>query len=100
MPTPRFEKYGHLSSEPLRGLKRDIYEGGHHVPFIIRWPGLTETGSVSDALISQVDVMATFASLLDFEIPEGQAIDSFDFLALPQGRGRARSPPSDGPQSI
>lgn len=76
----RDEKFDHWSAHPFRGLKRDIYEGGHHVPFIMRWPGLTKAGSVCDALISQVDLMATFAAALGSEIPAGQAFDSFNFL--------------------
>ena len=34
--------YNHWSSEPFRGVKRDLYEGGHHVPFLVRWPGVIE----------------------------------------------------------
>ncbi len=86
----RDQKYDHWSSAPFRGLKRDIYEGGHHVPFIIRWPGVIEPGSVSHALISQIDLMATFAAAIGFEIPEGQAIDSFNFL--PHLKGGAKAP--------
>ena len=86
----RDQKYDHWSSAPFRGLKRDIYEGGHHVPFIIRWPGVIEPGSVSHALISQIDLMATFAAAIGFEIPEGQAIDSFNFL--PYLKGGAKAP--------
>jgi len=82
---PRDEKYGHWSSAPLRGLKRDIYDGGHRVPFLIRWPGVTQPGSVSDALISQVDLMATLAAALEVNIPDGQAIDSFNFLPYLKG---------------
>ncbi len=40
----RDEKFGHWSSHPLRGLKRDIYEGGHRVPYIVRWPGKVAAG--------------------------------------------------------
>jgi len=90
---PRDEKYGHWSADPLRGLKRDIYEGGHRVPFIVRWPGLTDPGSVSDALISQIDLMATFGAAIGSEIPDGQAIDSFNFLPYLKG-DTARSPRS------
>lgn len=89
----RDEKYDHWSSKPLRGLKRDIYEGGHHVPFLIKWPGLTTPGSVSDALISQTDFMATLAAALDFELPKDSAHDSFDFLPYLQGKA------SDGPRT-
>jgi len=88
----RDERYGHWSAAPLRGLKRDMYEGGHHVPFLVRWPGVTEPGCVSEALVSQVDLMATLAAALDLEIPAGQAIDSFNFL--PYLRGEAEPPRS------
>lgn len=74
----RDEKFEHWSSEPLRGLKRDIYEGGHRVPFILKWPGVVPGGSSSDALLSQIDLMATVAGILGVAIPEDQAIDSYD----------------------
>ena len=86
----RDKKFDHWSSHPLRGLKRDIYEGGHRVPFLIRWPGITKDGSVSNALISQVDLMATLAAALGTELPEGQAVDSFNFL--PYLKGGAKPP--------
>jgi len=76
----RDEKFDHWSSHPLRGLKRDIYEGGHHVPFIVRWPGVTESGSESDALVSQIDIMATLASAVGFELPDDCAEDSHNLL--------------------
>lgn len=78
----RDEKFDHWSSEPHRGLKRDIYEGGHRVPYIVKWPGLTEPGSVSDALVSQIDLMATLAAGLGIELPEKQAEDSFNLLPV------------------
>lgn len=83
----RDESFSHWSAEPFRGLKRDIYEGGHHVPFLIRWPGVVSPGAVSDALVSQVDLMATFASLVEFPLPDDAAHDSHDILAYLQGRG-------------
>ncbi len=82
----RDEKFGHWSAHPLRGLKRDIYEGGHHVPFIIKWPGVTEAGKTCDALVSQIDLMATFAAATDFELPdENAAEDSHNLLPLLKG---------------
>lgn len=81
----RDEKFGHWSAHPLRGLKRDIYEGGHHVPYIIRWPGVTEAGAVSDALVSQIDLMATVAGALDFELPDDAAEDSHDLMPVLRG---------------
>lgn len=81
----RDEKFGHWSAHPLRGLKRDIYEGGHHVPFLIKWPGVTEAGTVNEALVSQIDLMATFAAALDFELPDDAAEDSHNLLPLLEG---------------
>ncbi len=87
----RDEKFDHWSAKPFRGLKRDIYEGGHHVPFIIKWPGRTEAGSVCDALVSQVDIMATLASAIDYELPADAAEDSHDLLPLlATGEGKVR----------
>jgi len=88
----RDEKYDHWSSAPFRGVKRDIYEGGHRVPFIIRWPGVTEQGGVSEALLSQVDLMATLAALVGYDLPQNSAEDSHDFL--PYLRGQTK----DGPR--
>ena len=81
----RDEKYNHWSAAPFRGLKRDIYEGGHHVPFVIKWPGLTKPGAVSDALISQVDFVATFADFLKYDLPRNSAEDSHDFFPFLSG---------------
>ncbi len=76
----RDKKFDHWSSGPFRGIKRDIYEGGHRVPFLIRWPGVVKAAGVSAALISQVDLMATFAALTGYDLPRTSAEDSHDFL--------------------
>jgi arylsulfatase A len=81
----RDEKTGHWSAHPLRGLKRDIYEGGHRVPTIIKWPGITKPGTVSDALVSQIDFMATLASALGHSLPADAAEDSHDLLPVLKG---------------
>ncbi|MCU0749142.1 MAG: arylsulfatase [Akkermansiaceae bacterium] len=81
----RDEKHDHWSAHPLRGLKRDIYEGGHRVPTIIKWPGVTPAGKVSHALISQIDFMATIAAALGFELPADAAEDSHNQLPLLKG---------------
>lgn len=70
---------GHFAAGPYRGGKYTIYEGGTRTPFIVRWPGKVEPG-VSSALISQTDLLASFAALLDQPIPEGQAPDSRNHL--------------------
>jgi|GEM_PF-234720 len=81
----RDEKFDHWSSEPLRGAKRDIYEGGHRVPYIVKWPGVVEEGSVSEALISQIDLMATLAGILGLDLPVDQAVDSYNQLPVLSG---------------
>ncbi|MFC4992125.1 sulfatase family protein [Rubritalea tangerina] len=79
----RDEKFQHWSAAPLRGLKRDIYEGGHRVPFLIKYPGVTKPGSVSDSLVSQIDIMATLARVVDYRLPdEGAAEDSYDLTPI------------------
>ena len=74
----RAEIYGHYSMGDFRGLKRDVYEGGHHVPFVIKWPGKIKAGSISTEVISQVDIMATLAAITKTKLPEASAPDSYD----------------------
>lgn len=78
----RIRKFQHRSSGPLRGLKRDLYEGGHRVPFLVKWPGVVPPGSVSNALISQVDLFATLAAIVGHDLPAGVADDSHDLLPV------------------
>ena len=81
----RAEKYDHFSMGNFRGLKRDVWEGGHHVPFIIKWPGHVEANSTTNEVISQVDIMATLASIIGIELPENAALDSYDITAVIRG---------------
>ena len=81
----RDEKFNHWSAHPLRGLKRDIYEGGHRVPTIIKWPGVTKPGVVNNALVSQIDFMATIATALNYKLPDNAAEDSHNLLPLLKG---------------
>lgn len=90
---PRDEKHDHWSCAPLRGLKRDIYEGGHRVPTIIRWPGVTKSGSVCEALFAQIDIIATLADAFDVELPAACAEDSHNFT--PMLTGKVSQPPRD-----
>jgi len=69
---PRIQSFNHYSMGHLRGLKRDIYEGGHRVPFIIKWPGKISPGQVSDVLFHQVDIFRTIAGMLDSKSPDHQ----------------------------
>ena len=79
------EKAGHFPSGPLRGYKSDVWEGGHRVPFVVRWPGEVEPGTVSDQLVHQADVFATFAEIIGEEIGDDAGVDSFSFLPLLNG---------------
>jgi arylsulfatase A len=79
---PELADKGHAVSGPWRGHKADLYEGGHRVPFIVRWPGVVRAGRVSDHLISQVDLYATLAAMLDIEIAANAAEDSISFLKM------------------
>jgi arylsulfatase A-like enzyme len=77
---PRRGANGQKSAGPYRGFKNSAYEGGHRVPFIIRWPGNVEPGAVSHVPISLTDMMATFAEFLDFPLPDDAAEDSISVL--------------------
>ncbi|MCG8584326.1 MAG: arylsulfatase [Pirellulales bacterium] len=71
---------GHDGSGPYRGGKYQIYEGGTRVPLIVRWPAKIKPGK-SDALISQLDFLASFAALFDIPLADDVAIDSQNALA-------------------
>ena len=80
-----FKKAGHRVSGPFRGYKAGIWDGGHHGPFVARWPGIVQPGSQCGQLISLVDVMATCAEITGAKIPVNAAEDSFSFLSLLKG---------------
>jgi arylsulfatase A-like enzyme len=66
----------------LRGQKGDIWEGGHRVPFIARWPGVIEPNTVSEQLFCLSDLYASIAALLNIAIPKNNAEDSYNMLTL------------------
>lgn len=72
--------YKHDGARPWRGVKRDNWEGGHRVPFIVRWPGKVPANTTSSQLTSLTDVMATVAAVVDAKLPAGTAEDSFNLL--------------------
>ena len=83
-------KHGHDPSHVFRGHKADIYEGGHRVPFVVRWPGRIEPGSSSDQTACLTDLMATFAEILGVSLPDDAGEDSVSLL--PALRGEATKP--------
>lgn len=76
---------GHYSSAEYRGFKSDAWEGGHRVPFIVRWPDVVPAGAKSDQVICLTDLMATCADILDATYPETEGVDSVSFLPALNG---------------
>ena len=71
---------GHRLNGDLLGFKFDAWEGGHRVPFIVRWPGKVEAGSTSDQLICNVDMLATLAAMIEMPLADADGPDSFNLL--------------------
>ena len=83
------EEKGHFASGPLRGAKSDAWEGGHRVPFLVRWPGVVAASSTCDQLVHQADLLATLADVLGAELPEDAGEDSFSLGSLLRGTDTA-----------
>lgn len=77
---------GHNPSALFRGTKADIFEGGHRVPFFVRWPARVKPGSQSEQIISLNDFFATCAAILGQDLPGNAAEDSVSFLPALEGR--------------
>lgn len=73
---------GHDPSHHFRGHKADIYEGGHRIPFIARWPGKIPAGTTSDETISLNDLMATAADIVGDTLPDSAGEDSYSLLPV------------------
>lgn len=84
-------EHGHFPSGPLRGHKADLFEGGHRVPFIVRYPSAKSAGRVSSQLVCLTDIFATVAEIIGEEITDTAAEDSFSFAAV------LRDSPATGP---
>ncbi len=72
--------FDHDGARPWRGVKRDNWEGGHRVPFIVRWPAKIAAGTSCDELACLTDVMATAADIVGAKLPDNAAEDSFSLL--------------------
>ncbi|MCA8987036.1 MAG: arylsulfatase [Planctomycetaceae bacterium] len=77
---------GHIVSAHLRGSKADLWDGGHRVPFLVRWPGHVKAGTQSDQLICHIDLFATLAEITGKELPAGSAEDSVSILPALSGQ--------------
>ena len=79
------QEYKHNASGPWRGMKRDGWEGGHHIPFIARWPRAIPAGQVTKQMTNTTDIFATLASVVGYRLKDKDATDSFDMLPVMLG---------------
>jgi len=77
--------YGHNMNGEWRGVKGDLYEGGHRIPMIIKWPGIVEPGLVNDDLVMVEDFYATVADYFNDELGKGVAEDSYSIMPYLKG---------------
>ncbi len=84
------EAFGHHPSYHFRGYKADIYEGGHRIPFIARWPEKIKPNSISDEIICLTDLMATCAAIVGEELPDDTGEDSYNILPAMMGTEHER----------
>jgi len=80
----------HYPNAPLRGTKRDVWEGGVRTPLIARWPNHFPRGAVSSELFALNDMLATLAALVDYELPDDSAQDSYNLLPVLRGNQGTR----------
>ena len=90
--TPRAEyvkRFGHRSNAALRGTKADIFEGGHRVPFLVRWPAKIAANQTCDALVELTDVFATVAEITNHPLQQNESgMDGFSFLSVLTGNAK------------
>jgi arylsulfatase A len=87
-PIKKLEEMGHFPAGPLRGYKASVHEGGHRVPFIIRWPEVVKPGGVCGQLVHQADLIRTFADVVGATLPDNAGEDSFSLLPLLRGEDK------------
>jgi len=92
-PSAKFDELaakGHYPSYLFRGMKADIYDGGHHIPFIARWPGVVKAGDKYGSYTCLTDFMATAAEVLGEKLPDNAGEDSVSLL--PALKGATKDP--------
>jgi len=82
---PELEAMGHFPSAHYRGYKCDIWDGGHRMPFIARWPDVVSPGSISNQTVCLSDLMATCADIVGATLPDNAGEDSVSILSLLRG---------------
>lgn len=88
-PTSKMVKqFGHRPNYHFRGRKSDVWEGGHHIPFIARWPARVKAGTQTDEVTCLTDLLATSADIVGAPLPEGAGADSISMLPALLGKKR------------
>jgi arylsulfatase A-like enzyme len=80
------KEFDHLPNGHLRGRKSDVWEGGHRVPFVARWPGTAPAGETCNETVCLADLLATCADIVGAELPDDAGEDSFSMLPALQGK--------------
>jgi arylsulfatase A-like enzyme len=80
------KKFDHLPNAHLRGRKSDVWDGGHRIPFIARWPRVVAPGTVSNETLCLTDLLATCFGILGDTLPDDAGEDSYNMLPALQGR--------------
>ncbi len=79
----------HQANYIFKGQKKDIWDGGHHIPFIVRWPTFVKANSTSLQIICLTDLMATMAAITGQTIAKTSGPDSYNILPLLKGKNKA-----------
>jgi arylsulfatase A-like enzyme len=75
------QNFKHRANYIYRGQKADIYEGGHRIPYIAKWPDKIKPGSKSNQIICTTDFLATLSAIIEKPLPAGVGEDSFNMLS-------------------
>ncbi len=87
------QRFAHRANGNWRGEKADVWDGGHRIPFMVRWPGNVKPGTTTNQLGCLTDLMATVAAVVDYRLTRDAGEDSYNLL--PAYRGQAKSPIRD-----
>ena len=82
-------EYAHRANANWRGEKADIWDAGHRIPFMARWPGQVPAGAVSDELGCLTDLMATTASITGYKLPDNAGEDSYNLFPALMGKSKS-----------
>jgi arylsulfatase A-like enzyme len=83
--------FRHRANGPLRGMKADIWEGGHRIPFLAKWPGRIHPGTTSDQIVCLTDILGTVAEISAAPLPDDAGEDSFSLMPAFQNREMKRA---------